>query len=60
MAENSKHNIGKIQNFSIENDPVLKTNFSVKVSKLFTTITLGKRSFYFNPDGSFDGTGTDF
>ncbi len=51
--------IGKISEIKLENDAFLKANFSVKVSNLFTTITVGKRSFYFNPDGTFDGTGTD-
>lgn len=60
MSELKTLKVGKIQEFKLEDDPILETDFTVKVSELFTTITIGKRSFYFNAnDGSFDGTGTD-
>lgn len=50
--------IGKVQEITIK-DVVINKVFKVTVSELFTTITIGNRSYYFNPDGTFDGTGSD-
>lgn len=40
-------------------DTYFDEDFIVTTSLSYTTITIGKRSFFFNPDGTFDGTGTD-
>ena len=59
MSKESIQTTGKIKPIKLKNDPFLNADFSVSVSTRFTVITIGKRSFYFNPDGTFDGTGTD-
>lgn len=50
--------VGKVSEVKFK-DPVINKLFSITVSELFTTITIGNRSYYFNPDGTFDGTGSD-
>ena len=58
MSEKNENIAGKIKEIKFK-DPVFDKDFSVNVTELFTTITIGKRSYYFNPDGTFDGTGHD-
>lgn len=53
-----KKKIGKIRAIEFK-DPVLNSEFKVEISDLYSIISIGNRSFYFNLDGSFDGTGHD-
>lgn len=49
---------GKVRAIKFK-DPVLNSEFKVEISDLYTIISIGKRSYYFNLDGSFDGTSQD-
>lgn len=58
IAPENKEPFRKIQEITIEKDPILSVSFSVLFTDLYTKICVGNREFYFNSEtGKFDGTG---